>query len=1730
MKRLKIISQLILLLMFNFGVAGHLAAEDYYWVGGPGVWSDINHWATTSGGTVLHSQVPTANDDVYFDENSFTDDGQIVHINLKNAVCRDLNWINVTRNPVLEGEDTTNIRIFGSLYLSANMMLDYEGQVKFEAQSGQHSVLLAGHTIINNVWFEGIGGSWKLEDDFMCNAVVYFTNGTLNTNNKKFHAYEFSSMTQTNRTLLLGQSLIEVVGWQIDAVNLQMEAMGADFQIETFMGNYHGGTVSYPDVHILHQGSITNDSIRVSFHDVFFEDDGDLMGDCNLHDLYFDGTGNVTGTDTIHFAVFNQGGSLNGGHCKVEKIVFASSGLVKGFNDIEKIISNGTLSIRSANTIDSAFCNRGASVDSANNINYFRVVHHSYITGQNSFQTADLIGDGYIRGNNNFHDLMFHEGYSYSLGINSTQTITGRWYLDGSCRAPIRIFSDTLGVQSVVNATGANVTGRYLSLRDLKAIGNTPFTVHHSVDLGGNEGWNIETTGGRNLYWVNGTGDWTDNNHWSAQSGGPGGECCPTEIDNVFFDSNSFNGGSAVTLDAENAVCKDMTWEDGIPSVVFGGSDTNNLHIFGSLTETGALTWQIQGTLFFESSTPGETITTALNPFQRAVVFSGRGGSWYFEDDFTTLSEIHLWHGAVFTKGNKVLCANFRSDDTTTRGLNLSTTTWTMTGVHPVAVWLLNGANLTLHADSSFIISAVSLGHVLNFGGGRPMVFNNVTFTQNNAYLINSGVYCYYNVVKNYGVFGDIHGDCTIDSALFYDMNSTIYDNDSINVAIFHEKNGRIKGGNHRVKYALFMKDGKIEGHNIIDTAIFMRNAYITDTNSIDTLSVHNRAFIQGINSVRTALLLGPGQFYGTNDFHDLTITKSFNYYLEAGKTQTVYDNLNANGTCTGPIFIQSTENRVQAVINKVNGTVEVDYVQLRDIKAEGSGIPFKAYNSVDLGNNTNWNIYVSSPKELYWVNGKGMWSDSLHWSESSGGPGGYCVPTPIDNVYFDQNSFLDEGDSVIIDIGNATCHNMDWTGSLFHPFFYSPDTNYLRIYGGLKLAPNMIMNLFGTLFFESTHNNNHILNRGVGFLNNIVFQGIGGEWQLDDGFYSIDSVMLVHGELNTNGKDFFVGKFVSYNLNDRSFVCDGSHIILRKDGTEVWLLNGLNLNFSAENAFFEISGVNSIFRTDYGGPFRYPYIQFDHNGRIYNKTAQVSIDSVYFLQGGQIHGDCDIDVVRGFGITGVYDSDNINYIVVDSGELIVQGGSHNIKTMIALNTGSVIGNNTIDSAVIAERGILSGNNNITKYIEFQSDATVSGNNNVHYALLKGNGTISGENVFDRLKFTPGNIYELEENKTQTVNLDFLIRGNNCFPITLRSQQAGVQANVSMPSGRIVSGDFIEIKDINATGGATYYAGRYSTDLSDNSGWIFDNAPGYIFGFNDDTVVCSGDPMIITTDNFNPDDMSTFLWHDGSTNPWFQLSGEDTVWVTVNYADNCSYTDTLAIHYRNSPELELGDDKTVCSGDTIDIVYHSDSIVSYFWSTGDTDTVTTASTPGYYTLTVTNAGGCSATDSIYVNAIPSPEVDLGPDTTIFSDQIYLLDAGNQGAQYIWSTGDTVQTITVNSEGDYWVSVSQNGCTGYDTVSVFIYPDCILAVPNAFSPNGDGHNDILYARGEGFVEMELMIFNRLGELVFQTKDNSIGWDGTYKGKPQPVDAYAYILKGLCVSGRSVMKKGNITLLR
>jgi gliding motility-associated-like protein len=170
-------------------------------------------------------------------------------------------------------------------------------------------------------------------------------------------------------------------------------------------------------------------------------------------------------------------------------------------------------------------------------------------------------------------------------------------------------------------------------------------------------------------------------------------------------------------------------------------------------------------------------------------------------------------------------------------------------------------------------------------------------------------------------------------------------------------------------------------------------------------------------------------------------------------------------------------------------------------------------------------------------------------------------------------------------------------------------------------------------------------------------------------------------------------------------------------------------------------------------------------------------------------------------------------------------------------------------------------------------------------------------------------------------------------------------------------------------------------------------------------------------------------------------------------------------------------------------------------------------------------------DTVVVIVHEYPVVDLGEDLTVEYNGSVTLDAGNPGANFLWSTGETFNPITVSditSPVTVGVSVEQYGCESYDEINIGV--GCEIGVPTGFSPNGDAHNDLLNVLGTGFTDLDFMIFNRHGEMVFRTQDPGTGWDGTYQGKQQPVDVYMYLLKARCLTGGPVEQKGNITLLR
>jgi gliding motility-associated-like protein len=138
------------------------------------------------------------------------------------------------------------------------------------------------------------------------------------------------------------------------------------------------------------------------------------------------------------------------------------------------------------------------------------------------------------------------------------------------------------------------------------------------------------------------------------------------------------------------------------------------------------------------------------------------------------------------------------------------------------------------------------------------------------------------------------------------------------------------------------------------------------------------------------------------------------------------------------------------------------------------------------------------------------------------------------------------------------------------------------------------------------------------------------------------------------------------------------------------------------------------------------------------------------------------------------------------------------------------------------------------------------------------------------------------------------------------------------------------------------------------------------------------------------------------------------------------------------------------------------------------------------------------------------------------------------ASYYWNTGETSQSVTVKEPGDYFVTyIDTNCCQQMDTTRIYLLD---LFVPNAFSPNYDGRNDRFHVTGPtlGINDYHFYIYNRWGQLLWESDNFNDGWDGTFKGTECPVGTYAWVMN-FSVSGNllnkdKVIKRGVLTLVK
>jgi len=224
---------------------------------------------------------------------------------------------------------------------------------------------------------------------------------------------------------------------------------------------------------------------------------------------------------------------------------------------------------------------------------------------------------------------------------------------------------------------------------------------------------------------------------------------------------------------------------------------------------------------------------------------------------------------------------------------------------------------------------------------------------------------------------------------------------------------------------------------------------------------------------------------------------------------------------------------------------------------------------------------------------------------------------------------------------------------------------------------------------------------------------------------------------------------------------------------------------------------------------------------------------------------------------------------------------------------------------------------------------------------------------------------------------------------------------------------------------------------------------------------------------------------------------------------------------------------------------------TYYWTFGDTTSSTlpspthTYTTAGTYniTLLVTNPNTCNKADSVTgvveVKTLPTANFMFDPVIPVLNSPTTFTNLSQNAVNYVWTFGDGTGSTLVNPvhmykrTGPYDVcleAISKDGCrdTICKRVAADVYP--VTGVPTGFSPNGDGVNDFLFVNGAAVESLDFKVYNRWGELVFETKDMSVGWDGKYKGVEQEMEAYAWTLDVVYIDETTDHKQGNVTLIR
>lgn len=297
-----------------------------------------------------------------------------------------------------------------------------------------------------------------------------------------------------------------------------------------------------------------------------------------------------------------------------------------------------------------------------------------------------------------------------------------------------------------------------------------------------------------------------------------------------------------------------------------------------------------------------------------------------------------------------------------------------------------------------------------------------------------------------------------------------------------------------------------------------------------------------------------------------------------------------------------------------------------------------------------------------------------------------------------------------------------------------------------------------------------------------------------------------------------------------------------------------------------------------------------------------------------------------------------------------------------------------------------------------------------------------------------------------------------------------------------------------------------------------------------DTMLCFNESVVLQSSIGNT---GNYEWSNGSNQSTLTVAEAGIYWVKSFH--NCRTTIDTFIVRKTSFALQLPEDTTICEGHSVTLDAYHPEIETYTWSTGAATASISTSQAGTYFVTAAS-GRCILSDTFQLSTQKAVlELSQGDTTICNTDPIEITAKCNLSSTYAWSDGTQGPGIKPLATGTYSVTAS-NVC-GEISKSVHInVADCYceLWFPTAFSPNGDGLNDVFVpkiAPGCSFSSYKFKVYNRYGQLIFSTNQAGLGWDGTMVNRAAEAGIYYYIVEySNRYSGETKLHKGDISLIR